>query len=129
MNRICIRGPIWRGVPVVKLVLAVGVFALSASCGDDGGGGGGYSYTPPSVGSAALQCRNLTEDVCRMWVDCGELSGGEYTDCTVVLDAELDCDLARDTSFGYQSCVRDLDTGCYEMGGGLPTSCVGVILF
>jgi hypothetical protein len=64
-----------------------------------------------------------------MWVDCGELPGSDYNACTNTLDAELDCDLARDTSYNYQSCVRDLDAGCYEMQAGLPSSCNGVILF
>lgn len=63
-----------------------------------------------------------------MWVDCEALAASEYTDCTDVLDADLDCDLARDTSSGYQSCLQDLDNGCFTIDGGLPSSCVGVIL-
>ena len=113
--------------------IMIAVVAFMGGCGDDLGGGnyggGGFGDNLPAQGSGALQCRNLTESVCEMWVECGELASSEYVECTEILDAELDCDLARGTSSGYQSCVADLETGCYALDAGLPSSCSGVILF
>lgn len=110
-------------------VFVAGPAALISGCGDDsvgGGPSGGSPFAPP--GTAELQCRNLTEEICEMLVDCGEMPSSEYLDCVHLLDSELDCDLARSTSTGYQSCMNDLRNGCYTREGGLPSSCTGVIL-
>ncbi|MFT6398189.1 MAG: hypothetical protein ACJAYU_002945 [Bradymonadia bacterium] len=120
------RGPTETSTTFLPLFAGFLLFTITAGCGDELGGNSYAGYTPPAAGSAELRCRNLTEDVCSMWVECGEIPTSDYNGCTYTLDAELDCDLARDVSFNYQSCLRDLDTGCF--GLEIPSSCSGVIL-
>lgn len=104
-------------------VFVAGPAVLISGCGDDSGGS---SLARP--GAAELQCRNLTEEVCEMWVDCDEMAAGDYLGCVELLDAELDCDLARDTSFMYSTCMDHLSSGCFPPESGMPATCTGVIL-
>lgn len=119
--------------PCVRIV---GLLALAipsgglGACADDGDGAQpNYYVSAPPPGAATTECRELIGAVCNMWVRCGELAESDYDDCTLQLDAQIECPDARLVTAGYPECMSTLENECRSMERGLHNNCRGVVFF